>query len=113
MITTVLIVDGSIISRGQQVQVQYFGNVYWFLVTSVKPLMTSTHGCHDSLSLDMSNMSLDVDCSTDGAAVDTESIHDIAQTTDSSNDCNFFIITQRSRLIIQTPSSDVASYLIP
>ena len=62
----------------------------------------------DSLSLDMSNMSLDVDCSADGL-VEFETINAAPQNTDCSIDCNFFIITQHSHVVIRTLSSDGAS----
>lgn len=69
----------------------------------MRPLATNASGCHDSLSLDMSNMSLDVDRSSDSVVVDAESSCDAVQSTDY----NFFIITLRSHVIIRTVSSDV------
>lgn len=62
--------------------------------------------CHDALSLDMSNMSLNVDCSTDSI----ETSHDTAEAAEfSANYSNFFIITHCSQIIIQTTPSGVVS----
>lgn len=89
---------------------QYLGNIHWFQVTSLKPSTTSHH---DSLLIDMSNMSLDVDCSTDsvevdGAMVDTK--NDVAHMPAvCSTNCNFFIVTLQSHVIIQTCSSNLVS----
>lgn len=104
------VTDGMVVSKDQEVQVQYLGNIHWFQVTSLKPLTTSHH---DSLLIDMSNMSLDVDCSTDsvevdGAMVDTK--NDVAHMTAvCSTNCNFFVVTLQSHMIIQTCSSNLVS----
>lgn len=109
------ITDGSVVRRGQLVQVQYMGNIHWFQVESLKSSTTSASGYHDSLTIDMSNMSLDVDTSTDSIMVDhvivdnTNSDHNGVQSTDSSTNCNFFIITLQSQVIIQTLSCKVVS----
>lgn len=88
---------------------QYLGSIHWFKIVMLKHSMTSNGGCHDSLSLDMSSMSLDVDCSTDDVAVDTESGHDDTQTTNSSVSSDFFTITLHSNVIIRTQSHDIVS----
>ena len=88
---------------------QYLGSVHWFKVTSLKPLATSIGGFQDnSLSFDMSNMSLDVDCSADGM-VESEIICAVAQSTDCSTDCKFFIVAQHSHVVIRTLSLDMVS----
>ena len=99
------ITDGSVVSRGQGIRVQYLGSIHWLQVTSVKPTTANTGSCHDGLSLDMSNMSLDVDCSTDSV----ETSHDTPETAEYSADNNFFIITHCSHITIQTTLSDVVS----
>ena len=82
------------------------GNVHWFQVTSLKPSITHSDGYHDSLLNDMSNMSLDADCSTDSIVVDGEGTHEAAQIVGCSAACNFFMVTLHSRITIQTSSSD-------
>ena len=82
---------------------QYLGSIHWLQVTSVKPTTVNAGSCHDGLSLDMSNMSLDVDCPID-------SDHDTAETAEFCADYNnFFIITHCSHIIMQTTSSVVVS----
>lgn len=97
------IVDGSVVSRGEQIRVQYMGNVQWFRVKSLKPSTTSIGGYHDSLLFDMSNMSLDVDCPTDSIVVDTNTSCDGTQITGgcSTDYSDFFLVTLRTGIVIQ------------
>ena len=99
--------DGSVVSKGQEVRVQYLGSTHWLQVTSVKLSTASTGSCHDtSLSLDMSNMSLDVDCSMDSVDISRDTI----PTAKCLAGYDFFIITHHSHIIMQTMfSSDVVS----
>lgn len=80
------------------------GNVHWFQVTSLKPSTTHSDGYRDSLSIDMSNMSLDADCSTNSIVVDSKASH---EAVGCSSGCDFFMITLHSHVIIRTLSSDV------
>ena len=99
------IADGSIVNEGQEVQFQYLGT-HWLQVISVKPTTANAGSCHDALSLDMSNMSLNADCLTDSIEISC----DTAETAEFSTDySNFFIIMHCSQIIVQTTPSGVVS----